>query len=96
MRIDRNIKKRSGYLIGDNIDHGKDQIISRDIRYDSKLFEESNQHIIDDAIEYARLHKYTNIRIVNVTYVAYVIKSGIIGWKEIKRTTKPFNYKDYE
>lgn len=87
------IKKaqKVSYLICDSKEHGKDQILSLSLRYKKKgLFDAENAHRLELAKQAAILMKATNIRLVTVWYDAVCIPSGIINYKECRRTIKSF------
>lgn len=89
MRKDSNIKKKASYLIGDSVLYGKNQCISKSLRYHPE-FETENEKRINDAINYAQMYGYNNIRLVTCYYVAITIKTGIIEWVKTRETIKPF------
>lgn len=91
-RINRNIKRLGGYLLGDSDEYGKDQIISRDLKNPHPANNVANQMIICEAMAYARAHNYKNIRVEIITSYAVTIRQGIIGWKIASR--KIVNFTD--
>ena len=87
--------RKGSYLIGDSETEGRDQVISEDLRYNKHgLFDATNEARIEQAREYAEKGHYTNIRIETVWEDAICIQQGIIGHRERKRTTRPFDLYD--
>lgn len=83
MRTDRTIRRVVNFIIGDSVDEGENQILSRDFYGNC---EESIAY--KEALYYAKLNCYTNLRLVSHTQLAITIPSGIIGWHTIKETIK--------
>ncbi|MGM9736934.1 MAG: hypothetical protein ACI3ZT_00810 [Candidatus Cryptobacteroides sp.] len=92
-RINREIKHIGGFLIGDSDEHGKDQIISKDIYFPHPEHNVANQQIIDEAMAFAREHHYTNIRCELIKSWAITIPQGIIGWKQYSHKVVKFTDK---
>lgn len=89
--IIKNARKAS-YLIGDSTAEGKDQILCDTLKYNNLgLYDAQNESRIESARRRASEGDFCNIRIVTVFYDAVCIKLGVIGYKERKRTCKPFN-----
>ena len=87
--------RKGSYLIGDSETEGRDQVISEDLRYNRHgLYDATNEARIERAREIAEQGHYTNIRIETVWEDAICISQGIIGHRERKRTTRPFNLYD--
>lgn len=93
-RIDRSIKRKVGYLIGDSAEYGSDQVISRNL-YISGLVDHKamNQRNIEEALASAEANGFTNIRCEIINYVALAIPQGVLGWKEVRRRVVPFTEK---
>lgn len=88
-RIIRNHHQES-YLIGDSISEGKDQVISRTIKY-GDLYDEQNERVINEARDIARKGGFDNIRLVTVTFYGVFLRSvGFIEYKTQKQTIKIF------
>lgn len=87
--------RKTSILIGDSETEGRDQVISEDLRYNRHgLYDEGNEARIERARKIAEQGHYTNIRIETVWDDAICISQGVIGYRERKRTIKPFNLYD--
>ena len=84
--------RKSSFLIGDSPIDGKDQILSDTLKYNKHgLYDEGNRQVLNKARRMALEGRYHNIRIETVWENAVCIKQGVIGHKESRRTTKPFD-----
>ena len=84
--------RKTSFLIGDSPIHGKDQILSNELRYNKHgLYDATNEHRINDAKAMAKDGHFFNIRIVTVFEDAICIPQGIIGHKKRKETQRPFD-----
>lgn len=92
-KVDREVTRRTSFLIADSPTEGHDQVISATLRYNS-LFDTENRRRLADAKKTIKDLQFDNVRIVTVYEYAITINQGIIAWHPYKQTVNAFNF-DY-